>query len=157
MLGSYAACLATHPELRSDFWGDIPAALRPVYTVSMLAAAVGYFPAFVLFASRTDPVDVRLGRFGFGAVNGLYAAILLPSALWMPLTLVMLESPGDGLWWAIRAVLVVVGMASIGVVVALVRMQPRPRGAAFATTGMAIFCFQTAVLDAVVWPLYFPH
>jgi hypothetical protein len=64
----------------------------------MLLAAAGYFAFtyFVLF--RLDPTITRvLGRFPFDLFNVLYAVILIPSALWMPLTLFALEGSSLGL------------------------------------------------------------
>jgi hypothetical protein len=134
-------------------------AVRPVYTVSMLLAAVGYFAFTSFFLLRVDPETVRISRrFGFGLVSSLYAMVLIGSALWMPLTFAMLGEPGMTLWWGIRLVLAAAGLGSIGLLVALLALSPRSRGVWFglAVAGLLCFCFQTAVLDALVWPAYFP-
>ena len=85
--------------------------------------------------------------------------MLIPSALWMPLTFAMLDAPSPSLWLAIRAVLALVGLGSLGLVVAVATAQPlrAPIGRAVAVAGAIAFSFQTAVLDAIVWPAYFPH
>ena len=75
---------------------------------------------------RIDPDSARIaGRFRFSAFNALYIGILLPSALWMPLTFAMLERPSGALWWAIRLVLALVGLASLGLLAALLALYPR--------------------------------
>ncbi len=159
VLASYAWGIASNPLTRGEVWGGVPASLRPLYTTSMLLAAAGYFAFshFVFF--RLDPGKARIGNlFGFGAFPLLYALILVPSALWMPLTFAMIEAPSDGLWWAIRLALGVVGIGSVGLLAALVTVEP-PRAArarAVAVVGCLAFCFQTAVLDALVWPAFFP-
>jgi len=83
----------------------------------------------------------------------------VPSALWMPLTFRMVEQPGAALWWAIRIVLAMVGLASLALLWALLRLEPsQPRLAhALAVAGGVAFCFQTALLDALVWPVFFPR
>lgn len=159
VIGSYAHGLLTHPLTRGDAWGDVPAALVPLYTVNMLLAAVGYFlfTHFVFF--RLDPERSRIaGRFGFGAFNVLYVLILIPAALWMPLTFAMLDDPGAGLWIAIRGVLAITGLASMGLFLSIATVRPHeaPRSRRVALVGCAAFCLQTAILDALVWPIYFP-
>lgn len=159
VLGSYYAGFATHPESVHALWGGVPEALRPFYTVSMLLAAAGYFPftAFLLFAVDADRARL-FGRFRFAWLNLLYALILIPSALWMPLTFSLLDTWSAGLWVAIRVVLALVGIGSLGLLAALIGLTPaRPRAFhRLAIAGAVAFCVQTALLDAIVWPAYFP-
>jgi hypothetical protein len=156
---SYVHGLITHAESRSGLWGGVPATLQPLYAVSMLLAALGFFlfTTFILF--RVDPRRQRAGSFpGFGVFTLLYALILIPSALWLPLTFAYMERPSDLLWWTIRAVLFLVGLGSVGLFPALAAFRPEKQGLAFALAlmGLSFFCWQTAVLDAVVWPYFFP-
>jgi hypothetical protein len=159
VLGSYAHGIATHPGSAGAAWGGVPESLRPLYTVSMLLAAAGYFAftSFILF--RVSPRALRVaGHFGFGLFPLLYLLILVPSALWMPLTFAMLGAPSDALWLAIRAVLALVGLGSLGLVAALLALEPRAprRHWLLALVGSLAFAFQTAVLDALVWTAFFP-
>jgi hypothetical protein len=159
VLASYVHGLASNPLTRGAVWGDIPEALRPFYTVNMFLAAAGYFAfsAFVFF--RLDPARTRvLGRFGFRAFHVLYALILVPSALWLPLTFAMLEAPTGVLWLAIRVVLALVGLGSLGLMLAVASAAPHSSPAArwIALIGGLFFTLQTAVLDALIWPAYFP-
>jgi hypothetical protein len=159
VLASYAHGLASSAT-RAALWGGVPASLRPLYTLCMALAAAGYFAfsSYVFF--RLDPARTRVaGGFGFGAFHVCYALILLPSALWLPLTARMLDAPGDALWLAIRAVLALVALGSVGLLVALASAQPGPAPLArwIALAGAFAFCLQTAVLDALVWPAYFPR
>jgi hypothetical protein len=158
VLGSYAWGFATHPASRDRLWGAVPQGLVPIYTVSMVAAAVGYFLFTSYFLLRIDPDQARLlGRFGFGGIQMLYLGILIPSALWMPMTFAMLSTPSTPLWWAIRLVLAAVGLSSLLLLAMLLGAAPEgPRGHYWpAVIGLAAFCFQTAVLDAIVWPHFF--
>jgi hypothetical protein len=159
VLASYAYGLATHPLTRADLWGGVPDPLRPFYTVNMFLAAAGYFAFSYFVFFRLDPSETRIGsRVGFNAFNVLYTLILVPSALWLPLTFAMLESPSAQLWWAVRLTLGLVGIGSVGLFAALaVVKSPRTAGArGAALIGSALFCLQTAVLDALVWPAFFP-
>jgi hypothetical protein len=158
VLGSYAWGLGTQPD-PGAVWGGVPEWLKPAYTVSMLAAAAGYFlfSGFLLFA--VDPERARFfGARRFDLVNALYLAILAPSALWMPLTFAMLAAPSAALWIAIRVVLAIVGLGSLGLLVAVATVRPRAPVVAWglALVGLVAFALQTAMLDAVVWPAYFP-
>jgi hypothetical protein len=158
VLGSYAYCLTAYSAQAGDFWGGVPDGLRSLYTVNMGLAAAGYF-AFTYFLMYCfKPTMGAGGRFGFGTFNALYALILLPSALWMPLTFAMLESPSDGLWWVIRLTLFAVGIGSLGLLAGLVAVRPRSPLLThkMAVAGSLAFCLQTAILDALVWPAYFP-
>jgi hypothetical protein len=158
VLGSYVIGLSSHPGSAGLLWGGVPSELRPLYTAGMLLAALGYFAFTYFLLLRVDPVDVRLGkRFGFELLNWLYLGILVPSALWMPLTWMMIERPANGLWCGIRAILIVVGLASMSMVIALLRVRPRnPEWAhRLALIGGALFTAHTALLDALVWPAFF--
>jgi hypothetical protein len=157
VLGSYAYCLMAYPAQAGDFWGGVPDGLRSVYTATMCLAAAGYFAFTYFLMYRMNPTTSDGGRFGFGTFNALYALILLPSALWMPLTFAMLQSPSDGLWWAIRLTLAAVGIGSLGLLAGLVAVRPYSPSVAhkLAVAGSLAFCFQTAILDALVWPVYF--
>ena len=156
VLGSYAHGLTGPAPDR--LWGGVPEGLKPLYTASMLAAAVGYFPMTLYVLFGLDPQRTRVGGFGWHVFPALYALVLVPSALWLPLTGAMLDAPSGGLWLAVRGVLALVGIGSVGVAAAVaVARPPGPRLARIAAlAGAAAFVFQTAVLDALVWPAYFP-
>jgi hypothetical protein len=160
VLGSYAHGLLTHPGAGPQVWGGVPEALRPLYTVSMLLAAAGYFAFSFFVFFRLEPERTRIaGRFGFRAFHAIYALILLPSALWMPLTFAMLEAPSGALWAAIRGVLALVGIGSLGLIGAIASARPpsAPLARGIALAGALAFALQTALLDALVWPAYFPR
>ena len=158
VLGSYAYGVRTHPNAMDTLWGGVPASMRTFYTPSMVLAAAGYF-AFIYFVLfRLDPNATRLGnRLGFGTFNALFAAILIPSALWMPLTFAAVEVSSVALLWVVRLVLAAVGLASLSLLVALLNVEPRhpPWAYWLAVLGCVAFCLQTAVLDMIVWSAYF--
>lgn len=157
VLGSYAQGLLTHPDTRNDLWGSIPAELQAIYGVTMWLAAGGYFFFSYYFVARTDADEVRIGRFGFGLINALYALIMVGAAAWMPLTFAYLESPSSALWLLVRIDLFAVAIGSIGLLVSLFTMMPRAEGLAsvLALLGLVLFSLQTAFLDPLVWPQFF--
>lgn len=157
VLGSYIHGLATHPETRNQLWGTMPPELQAVYGVTMWLAAAGYFFFSYVFFVRTDAGSVRFGSYGFGLINALYALIMVTSTLWMPFTFAYLENPSSVLWLAVRIDLLLVGVGSIGLMVALFTMRPRAEGLAgvLALLGLLLFALQTAFLDPLVWPQFF--
>ena len=160
VIGSYVYGLWTHPANRGAIWGGVPETIKPLYTVSMLLAALGYFAFSYLILFRLDPDQVQIGHhFGFKAFYVLYAVILAASALWMPLTFAMVSHPSTGLWVGIRLTLVIVGLGSLGLLAALLYLEPRepPLFYWLAVAGSALFCLQTAVLDALVWPAFYKY
>jgi hypothetical protein len=158
VLGSYAWGIRTHANADQLLWGGVPLVIRPFYTAGMFLAAAGYFAFTYFLLLRLPPDDTRVGRrFGFDLFNALYAGILIPSALWMPLTFVAIESSGAAIASFVRLVLALVAAASLGLLAALLMVEPKtPRWAQrLAVVGAAAFCLQTAVLDAVVWSAFF--
>jgi len=159
VLGSYVHGIATHPETRNEVWGSVPESLKPLYTVSMFTAAAGWmlFTSYLFF--RLPPAQTRIaGGLDYRAFVVLQAVALVGSALWMPLTFLYLDAPSAGLWWLIRIDLLGVGLAALGIIAALAVAEPRPASVwrALALLGSVLFAFQTLVLDALVWPAYFP-
>jgi hypothetical protein len=160
VLASYVHGVSALASAEPGLWGGVPASWRPAYTVNMLLAAVGYFPftSYWLFAVAPERIRFAAGG-GPGVLAGLYAAILFPSALWLPLTAAYLADPSPALWLAIRCDLALVAAGSLGVLAALFTLEnaPAPRWRVLAVIGCLPFVLQTAVLDAVVWPWLFPR
>jgi hypothetical protein len=125
----------------------------------MLLATAGFFVYTFFLLFRVDPDRARIAdRLGYSLFSVLYVLILVPSALWMPLTAAMLEHGNGALWSGIRLTLGVVGLGSIGLCGALLALRPRRPGRLYglAVAGSLAFCLQTAVLDAFVWTALYP-
>lgn len=151
VLGSYLLWLSNPAHDSGLLWGSIAGVARIGYVVSMLAAAAGYF-AFAPWFLRLDATQVS-----FAAVNLCFALILFPSAMWMPLTYEYLAVPDAWRWGAMRGVLLVVGLASLALIVLIARVTPTPNGKRAALVGAVLFTIQTLALDALIWPRYFPQ
>ena len=139
-------------------WGGVPERARALYTVSMFTAAAGYFLFTPYIVFRLDPETTRIGaRFDYRIFALLYALVLVPSALWLPLTRIELAQPSALHWVLVRIDLALVALGSLGLLESLLGLRSEvPRGRALAITGLAPFCVQTVLLDALVWPALWP-
>lgn len=158
VLGSYVWGFRTYPGASDALWGGVPENIRPYITANMLLAAAGYFAIIYFTLFRLDATRSQVfGRFGFGLFNLLYVAILLPSALWMPVSILTIEQGSQFIAWLARLVLAVVGLASMGLLFALLKVEPaRPRWAQrLAVIGCIPFCIQTVLFDAILWGVLF--
>lgn len=156
VLASYL--LALDPEIAGQLWGGIPEGrVRSLYTLNMFLAAAGFFPAtwWLVYATPASALRERTGLPSSALVLA-YAAILMASALWLPLTALYVKSPSAIVWVLIRTVLLVVGAGASLVGLLLVRLAVRSRPAAWlAVAAYFFFWLQTMVLDALVWPHYY--
>ena len=156
VLASYAVGLGAVPG--DALWGGVPDSIRPLYTVNMFLAAAGYlfFTPYILF--RLDPETTRVaGRFGYGIFHLFYALMLIPSALWLPLTAHMAQQPGLVSWAYVRIDLALVAIGALGLLASLISLgADAPKGRRLAIAGLVPFCLQTVLLDALVWPAFFP-
>ena len=158
VIGSYIFGLNAQSGGASVLWGGVPGNIKPVYGISMILAALGYFAFMYYIFFRLTPSEVSIaGIFNFSVFYAIFLAILIPSALWMPLTNLYVSNPSPAMWIWIRTVLALVGLASIALVWALLILQTRPPGISywFAVVGSGYFAFHTAILDAIVWTALF--
>ncbi|MFK7896573.1 MAG: hypothetical protein AB8G23_12095 [Myxococcota bacterium] len=158
VLASYVLAFVLEPDVRTGLWGGIPeGGMRDFYTVNMLLAAVSFFPmTWALgFATPTDALKEKTG-IGFVGMLAAYAAILMASALWLPLTALYLGEQSAILWWLIRLILFIVGLgASVLFYMLLQRAKDGSVGIRLAAGLFFFFWLQTAILDALVWPYFF--
>ena len=152
VLYSYAHGLSTHIELRENLWGDIPLFIRPYYTLNMILAAIGYF----FFTNYILKKIVVNNHKHLNLINILYAGIIVPSAIWMPMTFEILKNPTDLLWLGIQIVLFIVGLSTT-VLILFFFSKIRQNNWHFyiGILGLIPFWIQTMILDALIWPYYF--
>jgi hypothetical protein len=158
VIGSYIFGLSAQSGSANALWGGVPENIRPLYGISMILSALGYFAFLYYILFRLVPANVSIaGIFGFSLFHVIFLAILVPSALWMPLTNVYVSSPNTGTWIGIRTVLFIVGLASASLVWALLSLQTKTPGIAYwlAIAGSSYFTFHTLVLDAIIWAALF--
>jgi hypothetical protein len=158
VIGSYIFGLRGQTGGANVLWGNVPMNIRPIYTVSMILSALGYFAFLYYIFFRLNPAQISIaGVSGFSMFYVIFLGILIASAFWMPLTNMHVSNPGTGIWIVVRFVLAVVGLASIGLLLALLTLQGKVPGTAYwlAVAGSAYFAFHTAILDAIVWAALF--
>ena len=158
VIGSYILVLRGQAGGADAFWGGVPAGIRPIYGVSMLLSALGYFAFIYFILAHLVPTEtVIAGKFGYGVFFAVFLLILIASAAWMPLTNLYIAQPGSGLLIGIRTVLAVVGLASIALVLALlsVNIKTPPTAYWLAVAGSGYFAFHTAILDGTIWSILF--
>ena len=158
VIGSYIFGLNAQAGGANALWGNVPDNIRPIYGISMILAALGYFAFIYFILLRLTPSEVLIGeRFGYGLFFAIFLVILIPSALWMPLTNLYVSNPGTGIWIAVRTVLALVGLASIMLFWALLSLQTKIPGISYwlAVVGSGYFALHTAVLDAIIWAALF--
>ena len=158
VIGSYAQGVLTHTDSGSALWGGMPQSVRPVYGVSMLLAALGYFAFIYYILFKLEPNETQIaGSAGYWLFYVIFLGILVPSALWMPLTLSAVANPGGNAWIWVRTVLILVGVSSCVLVWALLTINIKEPALPYwlAVAGSAYFAFHTAVLDMLIWPVLF--
>jgi hypothetical protein len=158
VIGSYIIGLNGQSGGADVLWGGVPNGIRPIYGVSMILSALGYlaFLYFILFRLNPDEMAIG-GRLNFSIFYAIFLVMLIASAFWMPLTNMYVGNPSIGTWIAIRTVLALVGIASIGLFLALLSLQSKSSGVDYwlALIGSGYFAFHTAILDAIVWAALF--
>ena len=158
VIGSYIFGIDTQPAGADVLWGGIPTNIRPIYAISMVLAALGYFAFSYYIFFKIDPQQTDIGGiFNFSFYYLIFVLILIPSAFWMPLTNIYIDSPGTGLWIGICSVLAVVGLTSIALLWSFINLKPRIPGLTYwlAVAGSGYFAFHTAILDAIIWTALF--
>ena len=158
-MGSYAHGLLKNTELRGELWGAVPDHIRPYYTICMFLAAIGYFffTGYILQYVSFDTTQI-FGCYNFTIINLLYAGFLIPSAFWISMTFAMIINPSVFLWIGIRIILFTVGFSSIGLLAAFFYSDFDKSSWLFyaGIAGIIPFSIQTMILDAIIWPHYFP-
>jgi len=158
VLGSYVFGLVSNPGRGMELWGNLPEAIRPVYTASMFAAAAGYFFFLYHLVFRANANTFKL-PFGlpFYTVHIVFMMILVPSAIWMSLTFAYIDAPSVWMWALVRVTLFTVGVGSALLVAILMSLKATSPGQFWwpSVAGATVFTFHTLVLDATVWPIYF--
>jgi hypothetical protein len=156
VLGSYVLDIRGKNGSANRLWGEMPQKARPVYYISMLLSAVGYFFIlyFLLFVVAPDSVVIA-GSLGYWIFYIIFIGMLGFSAFRMPLTSKMALVPEKSTWIWLRAVLLMAALFSCALYWAILSIQEGNEGTAFilAAIGSGYFAFHTMVLDCIFWPI----
>jgi hypothetical protein len=157
VIGSYI--LGINSSGTADImWGGVPNSWRGIYTLSMIISALSFF-VFSLY-TFTQILSLKAkSRYPLNTLHILYFLILLPSALWIPLVNFMISNPTDLTWIAIRVVLILVALGSLGLLLFFLTLSSKTKVVFYylSVVGLIIFLFHTAILDAIVWPLLWKY
>ncbi len=140
VLGSYVWGVTGVPE-PGRLWGRIPEGIRPVYSAFMPLAAIGYF--LILAWAHRNPQWRMVAAM---------SVMLVCSTAWMPLSFAALENAR--LLPLVQAVLALTALASLAMGLIIWQGDPSSLRTA-ALVGVLAFCWQTVLLDALVWPRFF--
>ncbi len=158
VIGSYIIGFRAHPGSTETLWGGVTGGLRTFNFFTMILAALGFFAFSYWLFFRINPGEIQIAsRFGYWLYYIIFLVILIPSALWMPLSFAYLGHQSPGLWFGIRFVLILVGIGALALLWAILTTNPRGESLPywFALGGAAAFCLQTTILDMLVWPALF--
>jgi hypothetical protein len=158
VVGSYIIGAVKNPVGAQALWGGVPKNVIPLYTLGMVLSAIGFLSTTYYIFFRVDAAAVRIWPgldFRFFLV--IYLLILIPSALWMTLTVRMVKDPGPGFEAGIRTVLILTAIGALFMLISMAAITPRAAGLSWwlAVIGSAFFFLHTAVLDAVIWTRLF--
>jgi len=154
VLGSYLLGFVNHRSEMAGMWGGVESSWRPIYGISMLAAAFGYL-AMVSYVQRNG------SQFSKGTWIAIYVSllmILLPSALWMSTTLLYIANPSATGWLMVKLVLLMVAAGGLALLATIWRSSTAVSGGSlWAVVGLLLFAFHTTVLDGIIWTAKFPQ
>ena len=127
-----------------------------IVDLNMLLAAAGYLAIIFILLLRV-PVSATVGKHPFWTFHVIYLVILIPSALWMPLTQAVIQHYTPLVWFSVVLVLVLTALAGIAMLIALLRLRPAlpVRLRTLAIISSVFFILQTTVLDAILWTSFF--
>jgi len=142
VLGSYAWGLTTQPD-PMRLWGQISPSVQGPYSACMPFAALGYLIVLAY-------THIRPHRRMIMAMT----VMLLFSTIWMPLCFAVLDHG----WHTagVQGVLAATAVASLMMLVHAATDPVRDRLRIAACVGATAFCVQTVLLDAIIWPRFFP-
>lgn len=155
VLVSYVVGFVVWPDATAMMWGGVPESLRGLYTTWMFVAAAGYFAYSIPLTFRAEASGARmLGGRGYPSLLAAYALMLVPSALWLPLTKWHLGDPSALRFAVVCVDLLAVALGSLAILGATLTLEPRlpARARILSVAGAAAFCVQTVLLDGLLWP-----
>ncbi|MGM0368697.1 MAG: hypothetical protein ACQEP2_09085 [Actinomycetota bacterium] len=158
VIGSYIIGAIRNPVGASALWGGVSKNIIPYYVLGMVLSAIGFLATAYYLFFKIDISSVKiLGGLDFRFFIFIYLLILVPSALWMPLTIRMVNNPSSGLVAGIQIVLILVAIGALLMFVSLLTLSPKVLDWSYylSVIGSGIFFLHAAVLDASLWTTLF--
>ncbi len=158
VVASYVIGAVKNPNGAQALWGGVSKNLIPLYTLGMFVSAVAFLAStyYIFFKLDASSVTVWPGA-KFWIFTVVYLLILIPSALWMTLTIRMVDNPSTVFEIGIRTVLILTAIGSLLLVISLATVSPKVVDWTYwlALIGSSLFFLHTAVLDATIWTILF--
>ena len=157
VLGGYVYGLSTHPGEGKLLWGDVPEAVRPIYTACMFPAAAGYLVSFA-YLMRSNWSELRIkNKSATQRILVIHILFLTTAALWMPVSWQALDNAQPSLFWPIQIILLITGLGSLAIAWLYRQFDnpPHPTWARRCFWAVHLLVWQCLVLDALVWPRFF--
>lgn len=158
VVASYIIGAIKNPVGASALWGGVPKNVIPLFALGMIFSAIGFLATTYYIFFKVDAAQVRIWPgLDFRFFVAVYLLILVPSALWMTLTVRMVKNPGPGFEAGIRTVLILTAIGALLMLISMATISPRITDWSWwlAVIGSAFFFLHTAVLDAVIWTILF--
>ena len=158
LLFTYYRGVTNNPDIAPKLWGGVPPYLTSYIVGFMFIGAIGYFffTYYLTFKINHETV-LFFNRYNFSYIIILYLLILIPSCVWIDLSLLYIKSGNPLIWKLIVIVLYTVGLSSIMLLIALLNINPNNGSILYklAIYGCACFSFHTMFLDGLLWTIFF--
>ena len=120
LLFTYYRGVTNNPDIAPKLWGGVPPYLTSYIVGFMFIGAIGYsfFTYYLTFKINHETV-LFFNRYNFSYIIILYLLILIPSCVWIDLSLLYIKSGNPLIWKLIVIVLYTVGLSSIMLLIAL--------------------------------------
>ena len=135
-------------------WGDVNPDHIPFIFISMILGALGYiiFSTYFLFVKKLSNLQFN----DFRIVIYLYISILFFSSLWMPLSILYLETDNKFALYSVLLCLYLVGFSSLLLLKFIFNNKLRNSIMwKISVVGGFQFVFHTLIIDAVYWGINF--
>jgi hypothetical protein len=158
LLYTYYRGVSQNREIASQLWGGVPQSITPYIVTSMFIGAFGYFffTYYLIFEVNHKNILI-FNKYNFSIFIILYLLILIPSSLWIDLSINYLINGNPILWKLIVLVLYTVGIASIILLLCLINIRPSEPSLIYklSIVGCCFFAFHTMFLDGLLWTFFF--
>jgi len=157
VLLSYYNGVTKNPELSLKLWGGVPKTLHTFITSFMFVGALGYFFFTAHLLINVETSHMFFNRFSYWHLNFIYLMILIPSALWIDLTFLYMQSSTTINWIYVISCLYCVALFSIFLFLFIVETNIENYQWLYlpAVLGSLAFAFHTVFLDGILWTFFF--
>ena len=158
VLGSYVLCLLGFPEHREALWGGIDGRTRLIFTLSMVLAAGGYLTFCYMVVFDDFGLVLFSGAQAFNTAIILVVLFLISSSLWMPFTILYLNTGERVFWILCVAMLWVTALSLLTLLFSIIidnSAQVSMIVKLSSILGLGWLTLHCLVLDALIWVIRF--